>query len=62
VLDVGEREVICPIGPVDGSFLCGGIHQFQGMWVRVDDRDHEVERSEGIENVEVRILPIEEQP
>ena len=62
VLDVGEREVICPIGPIDGSFLCGGIHRFQGMWVRVDDREHEVERSEGIENVEVRILPIEEQP
>ncbi len=56
VLDVGEREVSCPVGPEDGLFLCGGIHDHSGVWVRVEDVDYTVERRGTMTDATIRIL------
>ncbi len=56
VVDLGGREVSCPVGPEDGLFLCGGVHDHDGVWVRVEDVAYTVERRGTMTDATIRIL------
>ncbi|MEE2750247.1 MAG: hypothetical protein VX519_02355 [Myxococcota bacterium] len=60
VLDLGDRQVSCPVGPESGEFLCGGVHEYQRIWVTVEDTAYSVERRGTLTQATVRILkPLE---